>query len=174
MNPALRDATRLLGQGLSLSFWRMPRSRPVFAGFGHFLVACALSLALYFAEDHALTEAPATLYGDSFHAHASYFLLLLAASWIAARILLRPALWLPLATLAVLVGIIWDAIALWVFGIWLPTDETLRRSAWHILLALFGWLALYRCTSFLSQATAPFRRLAASIVFALVLAWPWY
>ncbi|CAN5224953.1 hypothetical protein BH11PSE14_BH11PSE14_16860 [soil metagenome] len=174
MNPSVRDALRLFGQGLSLTFWRLPRSRPVFAGFGLFLAACALSLALYFVEDHALTEAPASLYGSSFHAHASYFLLLLVASWIAVRILRRPALWLPLATLAVLVGVAWDAIALWVFGIWLPTDDSVRRGAWHILLALFGWFALYRCTTFLSQATPPPRRLAAGIVFALVLAWPWY
>ena len=169
-----RDLFGTLRQGLSLSAWRLPRSQPTLAGFGAFVLACTLSLAVFFAQDRSLTNPPASLFGNNFHAHASYFLAVLLAAWLATQILQRPALWLPLATLAVLVGTIWNALALWVLDGWLAGGEEVQRGAWHLLLALGGFIAVYRTIAFLSRASPAPRRLAASLVFALVLAGPWY
>jgi hypothetical protein len=163
-------------QALNLAFWRRPAARPVLPGFGAFVLACLLSLAVFFAQDRSLTASPALLFGDNFHAHASYFLALLVGAWLAARLLGRPALWLPLATFAVLVGAVWNALSLWVLVGWLgDTDpDDLRQAAWKVLLALGGFLALLRTVGYLSAATPPARRLAATVVFAALLAAPWY
>ena len=169
-----REFFHALRQGLALSAWRLPRSQPTLAGFGAFVLACALSLALFFVQDRSLTVAPATLFGNNFHQHASYFLAVLLAAWLASRILQRPALWLPLATLAVLVGTLWNAIANWVLVGWLVDAEDVQRGAWHLLLALGGLIALYRTIVFLSRASTVPRQIAATVAFALVLAGPWY
>ncbi len=169
-----RDLFIALRQGLALSAWRLPRSQPTLSGFGAYLLACALSLALFFVQDRSLTDPPATLFGNNFHLHASYFLALLLAAWLAARVLQRPALWLPLATLAVLVGTVWNAISLWILAGWLVAAQDVQRGAWHLLLALGGGIALYRTIGFLSRASPVPRRIAATLVFALVLAGPWY
>jgi hypothetical protein len=161
-------------QGLALSCWRLPRSQPMLVGFGAFALACLLSLLLFFVQDRSLTEAPATLFWSNGHLHASYFLAVLLAAWLAARVLQRPALWLALATLAVLVGTVWNAIALWVLDAWLVDGGKLQRAAWQVLLAMGGLLALYRCVAFLSRGTPALRRLAATLAFAIVLAGPWY
>jgi hypothetical protein len=165
---------RGIGQALSLAAWRRPASRPELAGFGTFLLACALSLAAFFAQDLSLTDQPSTVFADNAYEHAAYFLALLVGAWVAARVLQRPALWLPLATFAVLVGTVWNALSLWVLVGWLGDAEDLRQGAWKVLLALGGFIALLQVVRYLSAATSAVRRLAATLVFVALLAAPWY
>lgn len=171
---AAREALRTLGQSLNLAFWRHPETRPTLPAFGGFLLACALSLLAYFVQDWWLTAAPAEPFVDNAHRHASFFLLVLAAAWLASRVLLRPATWLPLATLVVLVGTAWAVIAMWVLSDWLAEAEELRRGAWHVLLAAGGFVALWRLVGFVARDTPAPRRFAAALVLVAVLAAPWY
>jgi hypothetical protein len=171
---AAREALRTLGQSLNLALWRHPESRPTFPGFGVFLLACALSLLAYFVQDWWLTASPAEAIVQNAHRHASFFLLVLAASWLAARVLGRAATWLPLATLVVLVGTAWTAIAMWVIYDWLSGESEVRRGAWHVLLATAGFIALWRMLGFVARDTAAPRRLGAALVLVAVLAAPWY
>ena len=170
---SLREFFRRLGQGLSLAFWRRPRARLELSGFGFFIAACGLALLAFAVQDYAISELPVEFFGDGFHAHASYFLMLLIAAWLAARLLQRPALWLTLATLAVLIGIPWTAISLQV-NEWLFDADDLQVRAWQMLLAFAGFVAVFRAVGFVSEATPAPRRVAASLLFVLVLAWPWY
>jgi hypothetical protein len=165
---------RSFGQALALALWRRPRSRVELGGFGFFLAACGLALLAYVVQDFHDSEAPAAFFGDAFHVHASYFLLVLVAAWLAAQVLLRPALWLALATLALLIGVVWTAISLQVLQLWLADAGDARLYAWRALLALAGFLALWRAIAFLAADAPPSRRLGATLVFVLVLAWPWY
>lgn len=170
---SIRRFLRTVGQGLSLAFWRRPRTRPEPGEFGIFLACCALALLAYAVQDYSSTLAPAEFYGDGFHAHASYFLIVLIAAWVSARLLQRPALWLTLATLAVLIGIPWTAISLHV-NEWLAEADDLQLYAWRILLALAGFVAVFRAVGFVASGSPPLRRLGASFVFVLILAGPWY
>ena len=174
MSGVARRWLRNLGQSLSLAAWRRPDSPPELAGFGGFLLACALSLAVFFVQDKGLADSPATVFIGNLYEHAAYFLALLVGAWIAARVLARPVLWLPLATFAVLVGTVWNALSLWVLVGWLEDADDLRRVAWKILLALGGFVALYQTVRYLSAASSAARRLAATLVFVAVLAAPWY
>ena len=170
---SIRRFLRTLGQGLSLAFWRRPRTRLELGEFGLFIACCALALLAYAVQDYSSTRASAEFYGDGFHAHASYFLILLIAAWVSARLLQRPALWLTLATLAVLIGIPWTAISLQVSD-WLAEADDLQLYAWRILLALAGFIAVFRAVGFVASTSPPLRRLGSSLLFVLVLAWPWY
>jgi hypothetical protein len=163
----------ILGQGLSLSFWRRPRSRIELAGFGIFLACSGLALLAFALQDYGSADPDSQFFGDGFHAHASYLLLVLAGAWLSTRILQRPALWLTLAALAIVIGIPWTAFSLYVND-WLADGEALQLYAWRILLALAGFTALFRAVGFLSSATPPLRRLAATTAFVLVLSAPWY
>jgi hypothetical protein len=173
MPPALRQFLRKLGQAASLSFWWRPRSRLEPAQFGMFVAACGLALLAFMVQDYRGTDAPAQFFGDGFHAHASYFLFVLIAAWLCARLLRRPQLWLNLATLSLLLGIAWTAVSLLVED-WLVEADPMQRYAWRILLAMAGFVAVFRLVGFVSSATPPPRRLAATLVFLLVLAAPWY
>ena len=168
-----RGFFRRLGEGLSLAFWRRPRARLELSEFGFFVASCALALLAFAVQDYSISELPVEFFGDGFHAHASYFLMLLIAAWLAARLLNRPALWLTLATLAVLIGIPWTAITLQVNESLADADD-LQIQAWQMLLALAGFVAVFRAVGFVSSASPAPRRLAASALFVLVLAWPWY
>lgn len=170
---SLRTFLRPFGQALSLSFWRQPDRRPDFGGFGGFLAACALALVAYVIQDFYVTKTPAEFYGDGFHVHASYFLILLIAAWLAARVLKRPSLWLTLASLSLLVGIVWTAVSVQV-NEWLADGDELQLYAWRILLAAGGFLALFRTLGFVSAASSLPRRVFASLLFVTVLCWPWY
>ena len=164
---------RNLGQALSLALWRRPRSRVILGGFGLYLAACCLALLAFALQDYSGIDAPASFSFDAFHAHASYFLFVLVAAWLAARVLQRPALWLSLAVLAVLIGIPWTAISLWANDWFADADKT-QLYAWRILLAMAGFVALFRAIGFLSSASPAPRRLMASLAFVLLLAAPWY
>jgi hypothetical protein len=79
---------------------------------------------------------------------------------------------LSLATLAALVGIPWTAAALLaeerlVDALWF------QQLAWRGLLALAGFVALFRLVGFLTDAAAA-RRLLATLALVLVAAAPWY
>lgn len=169
-----REGLRAFAQSLSLSLWRRPAARPAMPGFGAFVLACALSLLLFFAQDRSLTPSPSLLFADNAHQHATYFLALLVGAWLAARVLGRSALWLPVATFAVLVGAVWNALSLWVLVGWLGDDDELQQWAWKVLLALGGFIALLQTLNYLSRASSPVRRLLATLVFVAVLAGPWY
>jgi len=172
LQPA-RGFFRRLGQALSLAFWRRPKARLELNDFGFFIAACGLALLAFAAQDYYISELPAEFFGDGFHAHASYFLLLLIAAWVAARWLRRPALWLTLATLAVLIGIPWTAMTLLV-NEWLVDADELQIWAWQALLAFAGFLAILRAVGFVSESSPAPRRVAASLLFVVVLAGPWY
>ena len=169
----VRHFFRVLGQGLSLAFWRRPGSRPELSGFGTFLVCCAVALLAFGVQDNLLTVGPAEFDITGFDGHASYFLVLLLAAWAAARLLRRPVMWLTLATLLVLVGIPWTTLSLQV-NEWFGDSDNLRLYAWRVLLALAGFTAVARTIGFVAGSATPLRRLAASMVFVLILAFPWY
>lgn len=171
---AAREALRTLGQSLNLALWRHPESRPAWPAFGLFLLACALSLLAFFVQDWWLTASPAEAFADNAHRHASYFLLALAAAWLAAQVLRRPSTWLPVATFTVLVGTIWTVIVGWVLYDWLVDADDLRRGAWQVLLATGGFVALWRMLGFVARDTPAGQRLAAALVLVAVLAAPWY
>ncbi|MEO7252518.1 MAG: C13 family peptidase [Arenimonas sp.] len=164
---------RYLGQALSLAFWRRPRSRLVPGGFGLYLASCCIALLGFTVQDYSGIDAPADFSFDAFHAHASYFLFVMIAAWLAARVLQRPALWLGLAILVVLIGIPWTAISLWTND-WFADADKSQLYAWRALLAMAGFVALFRAIGFVSSASPAPRRLLASLGFVLVLAAPWY
>src|SRR5688500_10348255 len=110
----MRQFLQVLLQGFSLAFWRRPKARVELADFGIFLGCCAVALLAYVAQDYLTVDPPKEFFGDSFHLHASYLLILLIAAWLSARWLQRPALWLTLASLTVLIGVPWTAISLFV------------------------------------------------------------
>lgn len=171
--PPVRLLFRSLGQALSLAFWRRPRTRVVLGGFGLYLASCCIALLVFAAQDYSGIDPPADFSFDAFHAHASYFLSVLIAAWLATRVLQRPALWLGLAALAVLIGIPWTAISLWVND-WFADADKSQLYAWRALLAMAGFVALFRAIGFLSSASPAPRRLMASLGLVLVLAAPWY
>lgn len=138
-----------------------------------FVIGCAFAMLAFVVQDYYHTATPADFEPRGFHGHGSYFLALLATSWLAARTLQRPTLWLSLATLGVLMGIVWTAVSLQVSHALGDADD-LRVGAWNILLAMAGFVAVFRAVGFLSASTAPARRLGASLVFVLLMAGPWY
>ena len=168
-----RRFLQLLWQGLQLAVWLRPRSRVELAGFGAFAAACLIALLAFAIQDYGSTDSPASFFSDGFHAHASYYLLLLVAAWLSVRVLQRPALWLTLASLAILIGIPWTTAALGVED-WLADGSQLQVGAWRILLALAGFVALFRAIGFLAADARGSRRLVATLVFALAAAAPWY
>lgn len=163
----------LLWQGLQLSFWRRPRSRVELAGFASYLASCVLALLVFATQDYLSMAPPAQFYADGFHGHASYYLMLLVAAWLAVRVLHRPALWLTLAALATIIGIPWTAASL-LASDWLHEASTIQLRAWQVLLALAGFVAVSRTVGFLARDTTAPRRLVASLCFVLALAAPWY
>lgn len=164
---------RTLGQGLSLACWRRPRSRVQLIGFGVFLVGCLVALSAFAIQDYLLADKPATFYRDGLYVHASYFLALLIASWLSARVLGRPALWLVLSSLSLVVGVVWTALAIEVSQ-WFAEAADLQLWSWHVLLAAGGFAALLRTMRFIDDTSPAWRRLMAALVFGLVMAWPWY
>ncbi len=163
----------LLWQGLQLAFWHRPGNRVQLAGFAAFLASSVLALLAFAAQDYSSIEPPAEFYADGFHGHASYYLMLLVAAWLAVRVLHRPALWLTLASLATIIGIPWTAAGL-LTGEWLHEAPVIQLRAWQVLLALAGFVALFRTVGFLARDTPAPRRLVATLCFVLALAVPWY
>lgn len=170
---ATRRFLRLLVQALNLAFWRRPKTAPELSGFGSFLASSALALLAFAVQDYNSTQSPAEFFSDGFHVHASYFLTLLIAAWLATQLLQRPALWMLLSALAVLIGIPWTAISLYANDR-LADAGNLQLYAWRALLAMAGFVALFRTIGFVASASPPARRACASLLFVLLLAWPWY
>ncbi len=164
---------RTLGQGLNLACWRLPRSRVQLIGFGVFLAGCVFALLVFAAQDYLLADKPATFYRDGLYVHASYFLALLIASWLSVRVLGRTALWLVLSSLALVLGIVWTALAIQITQ-WFAESGDLQLWSWHVLLAAGGFAALLRAMKFIDDTSPAWRRLLAALVFVLVMAWPWY
>ena len=173
MSEAVKRVTHVLRQSLSLSFWRRPHSPVVLAGFGTFVFACVLALLLFALQDYRNTDPPAHFYADALHWHASYFLLVLVAAGLASKLLKRPALWLTLASMVVLIGIVWTALTIQV-PIWLDYPEDLQLDAWLVLLAMGAFVALLKMIGFLARDAGIARRLAAAVILASVIGAPWY
>jgi hypothetical protein len=169
---AARKLNEVMRQSLSLAFWRRPRSPVVLVGFGAFLLACVVALLVYTLQDFRNTDPPANFYTDGLHLHASYFLCVLMAAWLAAWALKRPALWLTLASMTVLIGIIWMALAVQL-PIWLADAEELQVDAWQILLALGLFVVLLRAVGFLARDTGFVRRFFSVLLLAAMLTGPW-
>ncbi len=163
----------ILRQSISLALWRRPRSPVVLVAFGSFLLACALSLALYALQDRHNADPGALFYADGLHAHANYFLCVLVASWLASWVMKRPALWLTLASMVALIGIGWSALAGQV-PIWLANATDAQLDAWQILIGLGVVMAWFRAATHLARDTGIGRRSMAVFVLASVLAGPWY
>lgn len=169
----MRQFLRVVLQGFSLAFWRRPKARVELADFGIFLACCIVALLAYAGQDYLTVDPPKEFFGDSFHLHASYLLVLLIAAWLSARWLRRPALWLTLASLTVLIGVPWTAISLFV-NQWLSGAHEVQLFAWQALLALAGFVAIFRAVGFVAGDSPPSRRVGASLLFVLVLGMPWY
>lgn len=143
------------------------------AGFGSFLVLCAIVLWAYALQDYAITDKPAEFEGSGFYPHAAYFLAILAAAWAATRILQRPALWLTLSALAIVAGLPWTILDGQIL-VWFSEADELQLHAWRVLLAFAGMIVLLRVISYVAPESGWPRRLGALILFCLILAWPWY
>lgn len=169
---AARKLNEIMRQSLSLAFWRRPRSPVVLVGFGSFLFACAFALATFEVQDIRNADPGSMFYPDGLPLHASYFLCVLIATWLASWLLRRPALWLTLASLVVLVGIPWMALALQL-PVWLADADDLQLEAWQILLALGAFVALLRVIGFAARDAAIFRRFVATALIASLLTGPW-
>jgi hypothetical protein len=172
MAQALRSALRVIGQGLSLSVWRRPRSRVELTGFGSFLFAVLVATIVFAIQDYADVDKPANFHPEGWTAHAGYFLLLLISAWLTAYVLKRPALWLPFAALAAVFGIPWMALAIQL-PVWLDQASDLQLEAWQALLAMAGFLVVWQSLRFLAPDCRPARRLFAAIVFVALMGWPW-
>ncbi len=169
---AARKLNEVMRQSLSLTFWRRPRSPVVLVGFGSFLFACAFALAISALQDFRNTDPPAHFYTNGLHQQASYFLCVLMAAWLAAWTLKRPALWLTLASIVVLVGIAWMALAVQL-PIWLVDAEELQLDAWWILLSFGVFTVLLRAVGFLARDAGFVRRFFSVLLLAAMLADPW-
>ena len=163
---------RLIGQGLSLALLRKPRSRVELAGFGDVIACALLAFACYAVQDYLLTEKPAELYDDGFYIHATYAFLLLAIASLLSRVLVRPALWLNLASLVLVAGI--PLTAAWnQLPFWFPGAETVQLLAWKLLLGMMGFIVLFRVIAFSAAGSGVLRLLAATALGWALLAWPW-
>lgn len=170
------DTTRrlslLLRQSLSLAFWRRPRSPVVLVGFGSFLFASAFAMLVYALQDFRNADPPAQFYADGLYLHGSYFLCVLFAAWLASWVLKRSALWLTLATILVLAGIGWMALAVQL-PLWLEHASDLQLQAWQILAALGAFVMLLRTLDFLAREAGLLHRFAAALVLSALLGGPW-
>jgi hypothetical protein len=169
----LADGLRLLGQGLSFAFGRAPRSRVALAGFGAFVLAWAAVTALFCAIDASLTTPPRVFDAQALWIHAGFGLGLLAAAWVGAHVLRRPALWLTLATLAVIASAPWMAFDLQL-ETWLANQPRIVLTAWHLLVWIVVLVLLVRMHWVLGRGVPMVLRLVAPLLFGLVLAAPWH
>ena len=173
MSSGARIPLRIIGQGLSLSFWRRPRSRIELTGLGTFLIAAALALLAFAIQDY-IDVYPAASFGlDGWQIHAAYYLILLIAAWATTLVLQRPALWLVFAALAAIIGIPWSALSI-ELPLWLDQASDIQLYAWQILLAMAGFLVVWRTLKFLSPESSVPRCLFAALLFVAIMAWPWY
>jgi hypothetical protein len=172
MASALASSIRVIGQGLSLSFGRRPRSRIELTGMGTFLTAIVLAMIAFALQDYLDVDKPADFHTDNWGGHGGYFLLLLVAAWAAMLALRRPALWLLFAALAAVFGIPWMALSIQL-PMWLDQASDIQLEAWKALLAMAGFLVVWQALRFVApEARAP-RRMLAALVFVAIMAWPW-
>ena len=167
-----RASLRVIGQGLSLSFWRRPRSRIELTGLGTFLFAAALATIAFAIQDYADVDKPAEFHSEGWRGHAGYFLLLLIAAWATTHALKRPALWLPFAALAAIFGIPWMALAIQI-PFWFDQASDVQLDAWQALLAMAVFLVVWQALRFLASECGAPRRLFAALLFVAMMAWPW-
>jgi hypothetical protein len=172
MGSALSSSLRVIGQGLSLSIGRRPRSRVELTGMGTFLIAIALAMTAFAIQDYADVDKPAAFHGDNWGGHGGYFLLLLVAAWAAMLAVRRPALWLPFAALAAVFGIPWMALAVQL-PLWLDQASDIQLQAWQALLAMAGFVVVWQALRFAAPESAPPRRIFAALLFVAIMAWPW-
>ncbi|HMB56125.1 MAG TPA: C13 family peptidase [Arenimonas sp.] len=173
---------RLIGQGLSLAFLRRPRSSPLLAGFGSFLMLALLSMLVFEIQDIGLSEPGSNFFADNLPLHALYFFCVLIAAWLGVMTIRRPALWLTFAGLILVAGIPWLALSLQLPQ-FMPDAEDVQISAWRVLIAFVCWAVLLRTLGFLAAEASFVRRLCASLLVAGFLllsvskrhdAWLWY
>jgi hypothetical protein len=173
MASGFRTSLRVIGQGLSLSFWRRPRSRVELTGLGTFLIAVVLATTAFVIQDYFDVGKPATFDLEGWQMQAAYYLILLIATWLASHVLKRPALWLVFAALATVIGIFWTALSI-ELPLWFDQASDIQLDAWQALLAMAGFMVVWQTLRFLAAECSAPRRLFAALLFVAVMAWPWY
>ena len=168
MTGAAGQVARLLGQGASLAIGRRPARPLEVAGFGAFVAAWVLATAVFSLQDWLATPAPVAFDAFAPWAHAGVGAAVLAIAWAVAHVLRRPAAWITLATLAILVLIPWSVLDMQLLA-------TLGERADAARLALAAVLALLaaRIAWVAGVGATRLRRLAAGAMFALLLVVPW-
>jgi hypothetical protein len=159
---------RLVGQGLSLAIGRRPDRPLELAGFGAFLGAWVLATTIFALQDFLETPAPRAFDAFAPWDHAGVGAALLGIGWLIARVLRRPAAWLTLAALAIIVLAPWSVLDL-------RLQATPGDAAAPARIALAALLALLAARiAWVAGADAPgLRRLGAGALFALLLLVPW-
>ncbi|MGH8028307.1 MAG: hypothetical protein ACREO3_00080, partial [Arenimonas sp.] len=168
MSGAAGRFARLFGQGLSLAIGRRPDRPLLLAGFGAFLAAWCVAMAVY-ALQHFLVRPPPR----AFNTYSTWDLAgvgaaVLAIAWLVAHVQRRPAVWLTLATLVLVVMLPWSVLDMQLAATMGKRADPFRLG----VAALFAVLAAR--TAWVAGADAPrLRRLCAGLVFALLLGVPW-
>ena len=169
MTGAAGRFARLLGQGLSLAIGRRPDRRLELADFGAFIAAWCLGTAIFAAQDWWATPAPRAFETFATWGHAGVGAAVLAIAWGVARVLRRPATWLTLATLVLVVVIPWSVLDVQLQAALGERAEAARLAVAALLAVLaarIAWVA--------GADASRLRRLSAGALFALLLAMPWH
>ena len=169
MTGAAGRFARLFGQGLSLAIGRRPDGRLELANFGAFIAAWCLATGIFLAQDWLATPAPREFDTWAAWGHAGVGAAVLVIAWAVARVLRRPATWLMLATLALVVLIPWSVLDVQLQAALGERAEPARLAVAALLAVLaarIAWVAGADATRL--------RRLSAGALFALLLALPWH
>ena len=132
-----------------------------------------LALLLFAVQDWASAPARALPGGDNLAVHAAFLLAVLIAAWLAAQTLRRPALWLTLSCLTLLITTAWTALWLGVEA-WQADAGDRQWLAVHLLMSAGLLLALWRMLTYATGGSSAARRFAAMLVLVLTLGLPWY
>lgn len=172
MAGAARRFARLVGQGLSLAIGRRPASRIELVGFEAFAGAWGVALLATLAVDAWLCDPPRVFYPEAAWMHAGFGLAWLVAARVAAWMLRRSAAWATLAALAMIAAIPWSALLMWLQDVPLPMTPTRVPTLAWLFAALVAALAM-RVAWVVGAGAGAGRRLAAGLVFVVLLAGPW-
>jgi hypothetical protein len=167
----LADSFRLLGQGLSFCFLRAPKSGTPISGFASFSLLAALFAALITATSYFKAGDDSFFFETGYGEIALLLLAILLASALAAGLIQRKALWLSLASLALVCIGTWTMLLyLWTYDS--NTYEVPRSVAARVVFGIL-LLCLFRIYWHLMQPRKAWRVTLAAL-FTLSLCFkPW-
>ncbi len=167
----LLDAFRLLGQGLSFCFLRAPKLRTPIAGFTSFTLIAFLFAGLFTLASYFKAGEKSFFVESAYGSYALLVLALLAASAVAANIIGRKALWVSLASIALVTISTWTLfLIVWTYDV--QFYEVSMSGAARIIFGII-LLCLLRIYMHFMQPRSAFRIIAASLFTLSLSFWPW-